>query len=566
MIRHGALSLVCLAGLAVPAMAQVTGPSTTQSPYMLAAHPASGVLFTSFASNGNGTSTADEFYRNLDTGVMDYRLLGIPDGQGAFRSEEDVRNGTFTLLVTHELGNSSGAVRAHGSRGATVSQWTVRSNPGQANHLEVLGGRDLIRNVQLWNTTTNQYDTYNSASPMPTYANNILGTGPDANQNGFNRFCSADLAPTTAFSFGSLGTTDRIFMSGEESGPAGRAFASIASGPDAGTTYELPRLGDFSWENSVANPFAQNKTIVVGTDDATPGNIYVYVGNKQATGNVVDRAGLTNGNLYSVTMNNTTVNGSGQRIEDRTNILGNAATGPQASNRFGMLNAGDVTNTTGAGLQALDSQGQMNFARPEDFAWDPSRVARGYFVTTDAFDGNSRLWSMQFDDVANPEAGGNISMLADGAVPGTLLGGYSSASGLSDVRMMDNIAASRFGQVLIQEDVGNNARLGRLWLYDGNEDSMTEIGVSDATRFISGVPGFLTADEETSGIIDAWDTIGPGWWLLNMQAHYNIGAGINSNVQGGQLMAVFIPSTVPAPSAAAMLGLGGLMAARRKRR
>jgi MYXO-CTERM domain-containing protein len=92
---------------------------------------------------------------------------------------------------------------------------------------------------------------------------------------------------------------------------------------------------------------------------------------------------------------------------------------------------------------------------------------------------------------------------------------------------------------------------------------MLEIGISDSTRFLSGGSQYLgTQDEETSGIVDAWDTIGPGWWLINMQAHYGIAGEL---VEGGQLMAVFIPQTVPTPGAVAVLGLGGLMAARRRR-
>jgi hypothetical protein len=50
------------------------------------------------------------------------------------------------------------------------------------------------------------------------------------------------------------------------------------SGPGAGISYELPSLGKFSWENSLASPFEQDKTVVIGTDDTTPGQLYVYIG------------------------------------------------------------------------------------------------------------------------------------------------------------------------------------------------------------------------------------------------------------------------------------------------
>jgi MYXO-CTERM domain-containing protein len=139
----------------------------------------------------------------------------------------------------------------------------------------------------------------------------------------------------------------------------------------------------------------------------------------------------------------------------------------------------------------------------------------------------------------------------------------SFTPGTTTANSFDNIAISRFNQVLIQEDVGNNARLGRLWMYDIIADSMLEIGISDSTRFLTGGSNFIgTQDEETSGIVDAWDTIGPGWWLLNMQSHNQLGGEL---VEGGQLMAVFIPQTVPTPGALAVVGLGGLFAARRRR-
>ena len=73
-------------------------------------------------------------------------------------------------------------------------------------------------------------------------------------------------------------------MDGEEvtndpiTGNGGRAFAHIVTGPGAGISYELPYLGEFAWENAVASPYEQDKTIVIGMDDSTPGQVYVYIG------------------------------------------------------------------------------------------------------------------------------------------------------------------------------------------------------------------------------------------------------------------------------------------------
>jgi hypothetical protein len=68
-------------------------------------------------------------------------MVGIPDGLGAY----DDGDGTFTVLMNHELGSSSGVARAHGSKGAFVSKWTIRKDD-----LSVVSGQDLISTVYLW--------------------------------------------------------------------------------------------------------------------------------------------------------------------------------------------------------------------------------------------------------------------------------------------------------------------------------------------------------------------------------------------------------------------------------
>jgi hypothetical protein len=61
----------------------------------------------------------------------------------------------------------------------------------------------------------------------------------------------------------------------------------------------------------------------------------------------------------------------------------------------------------------------------------------------------------------------------------------------------------------------------------------------DPARFTVGAPGFLTQDEESSGIIPMDDILGEGWYLLDVQAHYN--AGDVELVEGGQLLGLHFP-------------------------
>jgi hypothetical protein len=445
------LGVVLAAAGAVVARAS-TGPSSSESPYVVGSQP--GVVTKSILTAG-------------DT-VGGYRMVGIPDGLGAF----DNGDGTFTVLMNHELGATAGVARAHGSAGAFVSRWTIRKDD-----LSVVGGEDLIRNLHLVTGTT-----------------------------ALNRLCSADLAAQSAFYDAATGAgyQGRLFLDGEEAGLEGRAFAHALDG----TSWELPRLGKLSWENSVASPASGARTLVVGLDDSTPGQVYVYVGDKTSSGSPVERAGLTNGTLYGIKV-------AGFTTEPTVGIPGGTA--------FSLANLGNRQASSGATLEADSvAAGVTGFNRPEDGAWDTRDPSVFYFVTTASFTGNSRLWKLDFVDPADPTKGGTITPLLDGG---------------EGQKMMDNITVNSRGQVLIQEDVGNNERLGKIWLYDPASDTLTEVAHHDESRFLAGSPGFLTQDEESSGIVPA-PFLGDGWYLLDVQAHYALGGEL---VEGGQLVALHVP-------------------------
>ena len=449
-----------------------TGPSSSQSPYVVPI--AAGVKTRSILTVGDSVN-------NKPDGTP-YRMVGIPDGMGAI----DGRNGTFTVLMNHELRGDAGVKRAHGATGSFVSKWTIRKND-----LQVLKGEDLIQNVARWNTTISSYEAPNKGV--------VIG-----------RLCSADLPAEYAFynPFTRLGTFERLFMNGEEVGPEGRAFAHTMNG----TSYELPRLGKFSWENAVAHPFAGNKTVVVGTDDATPGQVYVYVGTKTKFGNVIDRAGLNNGVLYGIKVD-------GFPTEISASGIGGV------SRRFTMHSLGNTQNTTGAQLEtASTANGVTRFLRPEDGHWDVSNFNDFYFVTTNSFNATSRLWRLRFDDYFNPELGGNIEAVVNNSSAGQ--------------QMFDNMTIDTRGRAMIQEDPGGQDYLARIWQYRLDTNVLTPVAQHDPARFTPGAPGFLTRDEESSGIIDMKDQLGEGWFLINVQAHYSIPGEL---VEGGQLLAMHVP-------------------------
>ncbi|MDX2131862.1 MAG: hypothetical protein SFY69_07410 [Planctomycetota bacterium] len=203
------ISACVVAAMAGQAMGQFTGPSSSQSPYVLPTVP--GVTTTSILTVGDN--------------VGGYRMVGIPDGMGAFREQS---SGDFTLLMNHELGFTSGAVRAHGQTGAFVSRWTI--NPGT---LAVTSGRD---------TATSSADAYEYYSATGTWSN---AAHPSQR---WGRFCSADLAAPTAYfnPATGLGTNARIYLNGEEVGAEGRAYAHIVTGAATNQSWQLPHMGKFS--------------------------------------------------------------------------------------------------------------------------------------------------------------------------------------------------------------------------------------------------------------------------------------------------------------------------------
>ncbi len=470
-----------------------TGLSTTQSPYLLPVK--AGVIINSVLSVGDSANG--------------YKMVGIPDGLGAY----DNGNGTFTLLMNHELTATSGIVRAHGSTGSFVSKWVINKS-----NLAVVSGSDLMQNVKLYDTTTQTYITYNASNP--------------STKARFGRFCSADLPALSAFYNANTGkgTQEKIFMNGEETNDESRAVAHIVTGTNAGTSWELPALGKGAWESAVASPNSGDKTIVALPNDGTDGQLYFYIGNKTTTGTEIDKAGLNNGTPWGVKVTGFSV--------ERTNST-TLSTLPAAGTRFSLVDLGNVKQKSGATFNTLsNTAGITKFSRPEDGAWDPSSPNDFYFNTTDQLDqvndgigtqvGRSRVWRLRFDDIKNPELGGTVEAVLDGT---------------EGQVMLDNMAIDKYGHILLQEDVGNAAHNGKMFQYTIGTDQLIQIAKHDPARFgdigVAATAPF-TQDEETSGIIDMEDILGAGMFISVDQAHYPISGEL---VEGGQLFTLFNPDS-----------------------
>ncbi len=469
----------------------ITGLSSSQTPYL---HP--------LLPEGSFTSiltVADQ------SGA--YKMCGIPDGLGAL----DNGDSTFTLYMNHEIGKTLGAVHAHGSKGAFVSKWIINKSD-----LSVLQGEDLIKNVNLWNGSS--YSTFNASNPSSLAA--------------FSRFCSADIPALSAFynQDNGLGTMERIFMTGEESGTEGRVFAAIVTGPNTGTAYELPYLGKAAWENAVASPIKSNKTLVGLLDDGLDGQVYFYIGQKTNSGNEIEKAGLQGGHSYGVK-----VSGFSKERVNATTINNPPAPGT----RFSLIDMGTLETLNGADFNtASNTAGITSFSRPEDGHWDPQHPEDFYFITTDQLDkvydgvgtqiGRTRVWKLHFDSIQQPKLGGTIEAVIEGT---------------EGVNMLDNMTLDRYGHILLQEDVGNTGHNGKIWQYNIATDELTIVAKHNPARFgdlYQAATSPYSQDEESSGIIDMQEILGQGMFLLTDQAHYAIPGDL---VEGGQLLSYFNPAT-----------------------
>lgn len=481
---------------------QIIGPSSSASPYVV-------------AFPGNSVVTDIISILTVGDTIGGYYLAGLPDGMGAIAADE----GTMSLYVNYEMtATAGGAHHAFQPRGfnggAYISHWNVTTADGP-DFLRVNSGTEAI------------------------LTSHATSNGTGGSLYNFNRLCSADL-PAVAALYNSAtgkGTTTRFYVTGEEGGTPGRMTATDLT---TGDLYQLPAFDSLqgSWENGVPRPFESDQTVVIGLSDGGANRVFVYVGTKQDSGLDVEKAGLMNGTAYGI---NVMVDGNPVAAETRE--FGFGSSSMVLSAPFTLAAGGAAAGTT--------------FLPPEDGAWDPSDPAVFYFVTTDRMSTTgggapqthaSRFWKLTFSDVDNPLAGGTIEALLDG----------------TDVMEMgDNLCAFSDLQggtrIIIQEDCGNHPHSAKTLLYTVATDSLEVILMSDPARFGNvGVPATapFNQDEENSGVIDARETLGLGWFLGNTQAHYGVPAPL---VEGGQLYAFFAPEAVGSSRADLSRPLDGIV-------
>lgn len=215
----------------------------------------------------------------------------------------------------------------------------------------------------------------------------------------------------------------------------------------------------------------------------------------------------------------------------------------------------------------------FQFIRVEDIAYDPDDPRTVYFADT----GNSRLWEDETQgrlfrlgssdprvpdsrtsngrifkfvmNASDPLVVDDFSILADGGSPA--VGTQPPIPGNPAMRAPDNLDAGH-SSLMVQEDASN----GKVWMYTFATGTWSHVATVDQDQ------NPATSDPgESSGIVDASDWLGNGWWVLDVQAHTNqtattgqpftwneppgppIGTTYDKRRENGQLLLMFVPGS-----------------------
>ena len=480
--------------------------------------------------------TAGEVVNGMQPGFSVYVPPGFFDGMGAY----DNNDGTYTLLVNHELASTAGyQLNVAGQNGIT---------PGSVSGV---AGARISRFVVAKDIDGNSANGFQSKVLSGGLAyDTVISPDPAFQKGGFNRFCSANFAPAAQFS--GRGFVDSLFLLGEESG-SGRFFALDPAGEDL---YHVPAFGLGGWESATALDTGSASTVAVMLFDDTSGianYLYLWVGTKDpGSADLLARNGIAaaSGSLYAWKASD---------IANTPAALNGVSLNTPVNGGWVLLGSGTQVAAlpTATALRSLASaQGAMTFVRIEDGAVDPVSGRQVAFNSTggsgDDLYGNTNIidLSAAFDASGQLAAGASTTLRV--LVDADRLTGVARQSG---VRNPDNIEWSANGRLYIQEDRSlpagvSNGSFGSeeasIWSVDvltGVADRWAQIDRS-VVPAIYGQSDSATTDVgnwESSGVIDVSAIYGASagtFFLADVQAHSLTNGNLNGSsylVEGGQI-------------------------------
>ena len=428
--------------------------------------------------------------------VGGYQMSSIPDGIGLYRSSRS----TVEIFFNNEL--DAGGPDSPPGVGARVTHATLDND------------RNVLRSEYVFDGT-----------------------------EGFLRFCSSNLAIIDGVPW---------YFTGEESTAAGaltpdpndglgHGGAAIALNGLTGRWYEVRHWGLFDWEQPLYVGGLE-KFLILGFEDGPAGlsQLYAY------SADTLEDAVAGNGQLWVWTADGPTdANPSTNDIPDEGDSL--AGHFEPISTSEWDANAGD----TAADLEAVaQAKGAVDFVRLEDGAQSKTAANSVYFADTGALGTETvkgRLYRLQVAGGATFDPGDPTGTA--GAAVKLLVDGDDRVDEMVNPDNLDTSAKS----VVIDEDRNSEHRgaevaggYGRILVYDLGSGKIRTVARTNQPN-----PPARPGEWETSGIVNAFDVYGKGWWLVDVQAHQTNGIPqpgpnleVNTSVgESGQLLAIRIPNS-----------------------
>jgi hypothetical protein len=417
-----------------------------------------------------------------------YLVPGIPDGLGVMESGKNLK-----IITNHEWSATNAVAAGRTTAGGLVSGSFLSEMTYDVAANKVTKAVDLFKSV-VWYDYANKKYGNTPGAPVGADIKDAFGTLNHSYL--LNRFCSGSLAPEGTFfdAKSGTGTKEAIFLAGEEGSDESRAFATNLT---SGQLVQLPAVGLSAWENLVPFPNKGKTTALFANEDgaATDSQLWMYAGTKSKTGTWYEKAGLTNGKSYvlAATTDAPVANDNEIRTKYGKNVP------------FAVTFAAIDATATGKAQNLEANQKGIELARVEDGHFDPKNPNDFYFVTTESNkdpkataanpatptvtrDGGA-LWRLRFKDVSKPMGGATLELLLDG----------SESIYMSKP---DNIVVDSLGNILIQEDPGNNAHVARIVAYRISDGKLGTVAQFKSEYFTSTGASFITQDEESSGIVE----------------------------------------------------------------
>ena len=548
-----------------------------------------GYTYTGLASVTESYVSSDTFNNNGGSG---YRFAGVMDGMGAFEKDAN----TVRVIMNHEVGSFPGPANSW-----TTGDGALTLSGGRISYIDIDKNTFKIKDSGI--AINSFVDGSGAAITSESQFDNGTGYGT-RDANGFapvvpglgslDRPCSANFFG--AHSFGNnQGFANNIFLFGEEQtsrfgGYGGQMWALDTT---TGVTYEAPALGRGAWENGTLIDTGSTDTVAIllsddhswSSSDATGSvapSAVLWVGEKNAgTGGFLDQNGLETGKLYSW---------APSAVADARDLGNLAGTGTSLSGSWVELtNSGLAPDGTATDAQLraeARADGAQIFSRPEDVHTNPNNGQEAFMITT----GRRINEDGSGDDLADQE--GSLFVFdfsstfgSDGLVSGTTsvtnvydadTDNFLDLGDNQDLDNPDNGVWSADGNIYVQEDGDADAGIYQI---DPATGSLLRIARADVASITDGggTPFLMdSSTPESSGIIDVSELFGfqPGELFLADTQNHNIddsgeldvnllGYNPEEFAQVGFIAADGI--AVPEPTSLALLGLGGLLIARRRR-